>query len=156
MESSEAAWYNALHKAKEALEELNGLKQQCVTISLPSSSNTSSNRPMILTTKYQSLVTEVRQLQNILSYISWLVRVQETRYVSTILLQLSPVGMVNYSSKMTVAIATSPVSRQAVDLYLGLVAMTTKLQDTQCSNLKRYVNETTSYWKQKLNDKISR
>ena len=86
MESSEAAWYNALHKAKEALEELNGLKQQCVTISLPSSSNTSSNRPMILTTKYQSLVTEVRQLQNILSYISWLVRVQETRYVSTILL----------------------------------------------------------------------
>ena len=57
---------------------------------------------------------------------------------------------------MEVAITTSPVSRQAVDLYLGLVAMTTKLQDTQCSNLKRYVNETTSYWKQKLNDKISR
>lgn len=81
MEPSETAWYNALHKAKEALQELNRLKQQCVTISLPSSSDTSSNRSTVLMTKYQSLVTEVKQLQNILSYISCLFRVQETRYL---------------------------------------------------------------------------
>ena len=57
---------------------------------------------------------------------------------------------------MEVTIATSPVSKQAVDVYLELVAMTTKLKDSRCSNLKRYVNETSNYWKQKLNDKISR
>jgi len=79
MESSETAWYNALHKAKEVLDELNKLKQQCVNISLPSGSDTNSNRPMVLMTKYQHLVTEVKQLQNILSYISWLVRVQDAR-----------------------------------------------------------------------------
>ena len=82
MESSETAWYNALHKAKGALDELNKLKQQCVSISLPSDSDTSNNRPMVLMTKYQSLVTEVKQLQNILSYINWIVRVQEIRYLS--------------------------------------------------------------------------
>lgn len=81
MESSETAWYDALHKAKGVLEELNKLKQQCVTISLPSNSDASSNRPVVLMTKYESLVTEVKQLQNILSYIGWLVRVQETRYI---------------------------------------------------------------------------
>ena len=65
--------------------------------------------------------------------------------------------MVNYnSSKMEVAIVTSPVTKQAVDLYLELVGMATKLEDSRCSNLKQYVNETTNYWKQKLNDKISR
>lgn len=79
MESSETAWYNALHKAKAALEELNKLKQQCSGISLPSSDDTSSNRPMVMMTKYQSLVSEVKDLQNILSYINWIVRVQETR-----------------------------------------------------------------------------
>ena len=63
----------------------------------------------------------------------------------------------NYnSSKIEVAIATSPVSNQAVDLYVELVAMTTKLEDSQCNNLKHYVNETRNYWKQKLSDKISR
>ena len=85
MESSETAWYNALHKAKEVLDELNKLKQQCVNISLPSDSDTNSNRPMVLMTKYQCLVTEVKQLQNILSYISWLVRVQQTRYTVLLL-----------------------------------------------------------------------
>lgn len=59
------------------------------------------------------------------------------------------------SSKIEVAIAKLPVSKQAIDLYLELVAMTTKLEGTKCSNLKRYINETTHYWKQKLNDKIS-
>ena len=82
VESSDTAWYNALHKAKGALDELNRLRQQCVSISLPSGSDTSSNRLMVLKTKYQSLVTEVKQLQNILSYISWIVRVQEIRYLS--------------------------------------------------------------------------
>ena len=57
---------------------------------------------------------------------------------------------------MEVTIATSPVSKQGVDVYLELVAMTTKLKDSRCSNLKGYVNETSDYWKQKLNDKISR
>ena len=93
VDSSETAWYNALHKAKGALDELNKLKKQCVSISLPSGSDTSSNRAMVLMTKYQSLVTEVKQLQNILSYISWLVRVQEIRYLS-LLSQL--VTMVNF------------------------------------------------------------
>jgi len=79
VEPSETAWYNALHKAKEVLGDLNKLKQQCVTISLPSDSDTSSNKPMVLMTKYQPLVTEVKQLQNILSYINWLVRVKEMR-----------------------------------------------------------------------------
>ena len=81
MESLETAWYNALHKAKGALEGMSRLKQQCVTISLPSGSDTGNNTAMVLMTKYQSLATEVKQLQNILSYISWLVRVQETRYL---------------------------------------------------------------------------
>ena len=82
LQPSEAAWYQALHKAKEALEELNGLKQQCATMSLPSGSDTTSNKLMAVKTKYQPLVTEVKQLQNILSYISWLVKVQEIRYSS--------------------------------------------------------------------------
>lgn len=65
--------------------------------------------------------------------------------------------MVNCDSgKLEVAIATSAVSKQAVDLYLELVAMTTKLEDSRCSNLRHYVKETTDYWKLKLNDKISR
>ena len=65
--------------------------------------------------------------------------------------------MVNYnSSKIEVAIATSPISNQAVDLYMELVVMTTKLEDSRCSNLKHYITETSGYWKQKLNDKISR
>lgn len=59
------------------------------------------------------------------------------------------------SSKIEVAIAKLPVSKQAIDLYLELVVMTTKLEGTKCSNLKHYVTETTHYWKQKLNDKIS-
>ena len=64
--------------------------------------------------------------------------------------------MVTYSSKIEVAIAKSPVSNQAVDLYVELAAMTTKLEESRCNNLKRCVNETRNYWKQKLNDKISR
>ena len=31
-----------------------------------------------------------------------------------------------------------------------------KLEESRCNNLKRCVNETRNYWKQKLNDKISR
>lgn len=79
VQPSETAWYNALHRAKEALGDLNKLKQQCATMSLPSGSDTSSNRPVVLMTKYQPLVTEVKQLQNILGYIKWLVRVKEIR-----------------------------------------------------------------------------
>lgn len=60
------------------------------------------------------------------------------------------------SSKIEVAIATSPVAKHAVDLYLELVTMTTKLEGTRCSNLYHYVSETTHYWKHKLDDKISR
>ena len=52
--------------------------------------------------------------------------------------------------------AKSPVSKQVIDLYLELVAMTTKLEGTRCGHLKHYVSETAQYWKKKLNDKISR
>ncbi|XP_065905193.1 RAD50-interacting protein 1-like isoform X2 [Dysidea avara] len=138
LQSSEAAWFNALHKARAALEELRKLKQQCTSMSLPlSSSNTESDKLAELVTKFQPLVTEVSQLQHLIRYMRWMDDVQQL------------------SSKLEVAIAAPSLHESTIKVYLKLVAMATKVQDSQCINLKNFVTDTKRYWKQKLEDKIS-
>ena len=74
----------------------------------------------------------------------------------TIIVVMSLITGYPNSSKIEIAIATSPVSKYAVDLYLELVTMTTKLEGTRCSYLYNYVSGTMLYWRHKLDDKISR
>ena len=80
LQTSEAAWFNALHKARTALEELRKLKQQCTSMSVSLSGNdTGSDKLTELVTKFQPLVTEVTQLQRLIMYMRWMYDVQQLR-----------------------------------------------------------------------------
>jgi len=54
------------------------------------------------------------------------------------------------------AIAVPSLDENTIKVYLKLAAMASEVQDSHCINLKTFVTDTKRYWKQKLEDKISR